>query len=190
MSAGVQRRLVWLAASAAVLLLGLVVVTTWAGDDPAQPSPRVTPPAATPEVSFSASQSSGGGFALDFGDVFSLAWRLGLVAVVLAGAVFALRWWGRRIAAPASQSGLLRVLDTLAIGGGRTVHLLEASGRVYLVGATAQHISLIDELEREQVAQALETLRQARSFPPFFSLLTAAMGGEQRRAPEWHEVGR
>lgn len=190
MSAAVQRRLLWLAAAIGALLVALVAVTTWGGEDGASEALTVTPAVATPEVGLSASHLTGSGFALGFGDALSLVWRLGLVAAVLAGAVFALRWWGRRIAAPSSQSGLLRVLDTLSIGGGRTLHLLEAGGRVYLVGATTQHISLIGELEREHVAQLLEALHQARSSPPFSGVLRAAMGGGTRPVPDSHGVGR
>jgi flagellar biogenesis protein FliO len=178
-----RRRVTWLAIAVGVLLALLLLVATLPRGGRSEPSLAVAPPtAAEAEVDSAApaTEPTAGGFSLGLGDAVSLAWRLGLVALVLGGAVVALRWWGRRLSAPTSQSGLLRIADTLPLGSGRTIHILEAGDRVYVIGATPHHVSLIGEVDRLHAAEALREGRSRATFPPFSQALQAALGRERR----------
>lgn len=81
-------------------------------------------------------------------DPMSYAWRVLLVlALVFAGAVWVrTRWRGPgRGAQPRTR---LHVVDSLALGPQRHVHVLEADGRRYLIGVTPQQITLLTALDR------------------------------------------
>lgn len=94
-------------------------------------------------------------FTLGGGEVFSLIWRLGLVLLVLGACIAGLRWWSKRAAGPRSTTGYLRIVDTLPIPGGRSVHLVAVGDRVIVVGATAQQLSFLAELKDEEANSLL-----------------------------------
>src|SRR5690606_15288527 len=95
-------------------------------------------------------------FRLGAGDIFSLAWRLALVAVIVAASLFALRWYARKTSGPKSQTGFLRVVDTLPVGSGRTIHLVALGERVIVVGATPQSLGLLNELTPEESTRVMD----------------------------------
>jgi flagellar protein FliO/FliZ len=109
------------------------------------PQDTAAPAAETPDT----------GFSLGPGDLASLGWRLGLVILVIAGSIVALRWWARRMAAPRSTTGFLRVIDTLPIGSNRTIHLLALGDRVIAIGATQQQITMLEALTPDEAARVL-----------------------------------
>ncbi len=102
-----------------------------------------------------AEKQSPSGFSLGGGDLVSLAWRLGLVVVIIAASIAGLRWWGRKTAGPRSVTGFLRVVDTLAISNGRSVHLLAIGDRVIAIGATAQQVTWLSDLTEDESAKVL-----------------------------------
>jgi flagellar biogenesis protein FliO len=74
---------------------------------------------------------------------------------LIGGAIIGLRWWGRRTSGPKSATGFIRVLDTMAISNGRSIHLVALGDRVIAVGATAQQLSLLNELTDDEAAEIL-----------------------------------
>lgn len=74
------------------------------------------------------------------------AWRVALVFALLFAVVFALRRWGGA-GATKSPQGRLRIVESLAVGPQRHLHIVEVAGRRYLVGATPQSITFLTELE-------------------------------------------
>lgn len=146
-----RRRLTWLVAIGGALLVAVLFISfaAPATRDPASPTlvPQDTaaPAAETPDT----------GFSLGPGDLASLGWRLGLVILVIAGSIVALRWWARRMAAPRSTTGFLRVIDTLPIGSNRTIHLLALGDRVIAIGATQQQITMLEALTPDEAARVL-----------------------------------
>ncbi|MEJ5221013.1 MAG: flagellar biosynthetic protein FliO, partial [Tepidiforma sp.] len=128
------------------------------------------------------------GFSLGPGDLISLGWRLGLVALIIGGSIVGLRWWARRMAAPASTTGFLRVVDTLPISSGRTIHLLALGDRVIAIGATPQQITMLEALtpeEAERVLAAADAKNDPLPLGDFAAqLLESLRRGEQRAARE------
>lgn len=94
-------------------------------------------------------------FTLGGGEIFSLIWRVALVLGVLAVCIVGLRWWSKRASGPRSTTGYLRIIDTLPIQGGRSVHLVAVGERVIVVGATAQQLSYLAELKDEEATSLL-----------------------------------
>ena len=52
----------------------------------------------------------------------------------------------KKTSGPRSTTGFLKVIDTLAVGNGRTIHLVALGDRVIAIGATAQQLSFLSEL--------------------------------------------
>ncbi len=111
-------------------------------------------------TSSAAADADSAAFTLGGGEILSLIWRLALVLGVLGICIFGLRWWSKRAAGPRSTTGYLRIVDTLPIQGGRSVHLVAIGERVIVVGATAQQLSYLAELKDEE-ASSLLTEREA-----------------------------
>jgi flagellar protein FliO/FliZ len=132
------------------------------------------------------------GLSFSGGMIASLAWRLALVAVVLAGAVIGLRWWSRRAASPKSASGFVRVVDSLAISNGRSIHLVALGDRVIAIGATTTTITMLDELTEEEAAQVLDPAARPAPQPiaDFAAELFDSLRGARRArsAKGKHEV--
>lgn len=184
-----RRRLAWIVGGGIALLVIIVFIASFA---PSQ-SPRSTDPvlrpgtavdsAARPAETEEPGDSGSSGFHLGVGGAASLAWRLGLVAIILGGSVVGLRWWGRKSSGPKSVTGFLRVIDTLAISNGRTVHLIALGDRVIAVGATAQQLTLLNELEPDEATLVLAALpgKDEQPLATFASELLQSMRGVPAR---------
>ena len=89
------------------------------------------------------------------GDSFGeLIWDMGtktaLVLLLMYGVLLALkRYAGQQ--QPRRAGARIELLSTAALGPGRSVHLLSAGGKVLLVGATGQQVSLLAELDADAV---------------------------------------
>lgn len=200
-----RKRVIWLAVIGGILLLSLLFISLMAPSphpgesslllDPAQGSAAAGDtqtsltgnPASTPVSGESA------GFSLGGGQAFSLAWRLVLVAIIIAVSIVGLRWWGRRTQGPRSTTGFLRVIDTLAISNGRTIHLVALGDRVIAVGATAQQLTYLNELSEAEAARVMAALPKPtdQPFASFAAELFSQMRGAPREEPNaWnrHEV--
>ncbi|WP_322795803.1 flagellar biosynthetic protein FliO [Tepidiforma sp.] len=153
-----RRRITWLVVIGGCLLLAVLVIS-FAAPDPSPASPTLVPGDAAP------AEPASSGFSLGPGALASLAWRLALVVIVIAGSIIGLRWWARRMAAPRSTTGFLRVVDTLPIANGRTIHLLALGDRVIAIGATAQQITTLNELTPEEAARVLAEAERASPAP-------------------------
>lgn len=186
-----RKRVLWLAAIGGVLLLSLLFITLLAPSPDSGAVPVIRASAdplnttATAVATPAAAETKSGGFSLGGGDLVSLALRLGLVAVIIAGSIFGLRWWGKKTAGPKSTTGFLRVIDTLAVGNGRTIHLVALGDRVIAVGATAQQLSYLNELTGEESQRVLGLVPRAgeQSLGGFASELFQSMRRDARVRP-------
>jgi flagellar biogenesis protein FliO len=185
-----RARVFWLAGIGGVLLLSLLFITLLAPAGASTPAEPVLRPQAggtalaTEPAPSTSAPAPARGFSIGGGEALSLAWRLGLVAIIIGVSVVGLRWWGRRTAGPRSSSGLLRVVDTLAIGNGRAIHLVALGERVIAVGATAQQLSLLAELGEAECERLLAPAAPGReqSLSGFADELLRMLGRE-RGAP-------
>lgn len=184
-----RERLIWIAGVGGVLLLGLLFVTMFA---PSRPGVMTEPVVRTDAQGPASAGSLTGntdsepatntaGFSLAAGDAVSLAWRLGLVAVIIAVSIAGLRWWGRKAAAPRSTTGFIRIIDTLGISSGRTIHLLALGERVIVVGATPQQLSFLSELSEGESTRLIEETARTADAP--FSAFATELFNSMRRTP-------
>jgi flagellar biogenesis protein FliO len=188
-----RKRILWLAAIAGVLVCAILFISLAAPESPGSDANdlRITPGGESGAVAqLDADDGAEGasepaGFSLSAGGTVSLVWRLGLVVLVIAGAVVGLRWWGRKAMAPRSTSGFLRIVDTLAISNGRTIHLVALGDRVIVVGATAQQLAYLNELTADESDDVLSRLvrdEQASSLGGFASELFQSLRKENQRS--------
>ena len=151
-----RKKLMWALAIGGVLIFSLVFITTFAPSAPSNATDPVIHLGAEPTaVATPTPAATGSGFSLGGGQAFSLAWRLALVAIIIAVSIIGLRWWGKKAAGPKSTTGFVRVIDTLAISNGRTIHLVALGDRVIAIGATAQQLSFLNELTPDEAAEVL-----------------------------------
>ena len=158
-----RKRLLWAAILGGVMLCSLVFISTMA---PSSPSAADSTPSIRTDDSgqiFLSDQATdtpleeagSAGFSLGGGQLVSLAWRLLLVIIIIGVSIAGLRWWGRKAAGPKSTTGFLRVVDTLAISNGRTIHLVALGDRVIAVGATAQQLTFLNELTDDESGKVM-----------------------------------
>ncbi len=86
-----------------------------------------------------------------FGSILPLV----IVLALLAGVLWWLRWASRAHAGRASGR-LIRVVETVDLGAGRCLHLVELGGRGLLLASTSQRCELISELETLPIEKPLE----------------------------------
>lgn len=186
-----RKRVIWLAAIGGVLLISLLFISLMAPSPHPGESSLVLDPApatAAAQSSLTGNPTStpvageSAGFSLGGGQAFSLAWRLLLVAIIIAVSIVGLRWWGRRAQGPRSTTGFLRVIDTLAISNGRTIHLVALGDRVIAVGATAQQLTYLNELSDDEASRVLAAAPKPSDQPlaSFAAELFAQMRGSRR----------
>lgn len=178
-----RKRLIWMAAIAGALLVSLLFISFFAPSPPnAQQGLTLVPDTGvttTQQVAPAADEGVSEGFSLGGGELVSLAWRLALVVVIIFVSIAGLRWWGKRATGPKSTTGFLRVVDTLAISNGRSIHLVALGERVIAVGATTQNISLLNELSDEEAAKVLEQTARPEEQP--FSQFATQLFESMRR---------
>ena len=165
-----RKKLMWALILGGALIFCLLFVSLLAPSAPSSPTEPVirfaSDAAATPAATATVGHSGGSGFSLGGGQLVSLAWRLALVAVIIAVSIVGLRWWARKTSGPRSTTGFLKVIDTLAISNGRTIHLVALGDRVIAIGATAQQLSFLNELSDDEATKVLSALPQAGDQQP------------------------
>lgn len=182
-----RQRLTWIAAIGGVLVVALLFVSLAAPSRPGTTDPVLRAEPATPEAAESLTGNAepevtgGGGFSFGAGDAASLAWRLALVALIIAVSIAGLRWWSRKASSPSSATGFIRIVDTLGISNGRTIHLLALGERVIVVGATAQQLTFLSELSADEAAQVQAQTGKPADVP--LASFAAELFQSMRRAP-------
>lgn len=89
-----------------------------------------------------------------------------LIPLVVVATRFAARPFGIR-----ASGRSLRLLESLAIGPHRSISLVEVGGRILVVGATPEHISLLAELTDPEEVQSLLDRAQGEGASPFARIL-------------------
>ena len=89
-------------------------------------------------------------------DWVSLVFRIGLVLVVIWSSVMAMRWYVRRVGGEGGgRARVLQIVETRSLGPNRSLHLVRLGNRAVLIGATAERINALmevdDPLQFEQI---------------------------------------
>ncbi len=95
------------------------------------------------------------------------------VFALLAGCLWLLRQWGSKQAG----GGNLAVVETLAIGPNKTLSLVRVGPRLFLLAATNERVSLVSELNPDELADCPAPETKA-------SLLSGLLSNRLRRPSE------
>lgn len=78
--------------------------------------------------------------------IWSLVRLLVVLAVVIPGAIYTTRWYGKRL----TPSKNLKVKEALSLGPNKALYLIEWEKRDILVGVTNQSITLLNSRDLNQ----------------------------------------
>ncbi len=121
----------------------------------------------------------GGVGGYDAGDWLGLGLRLGLVLVIVWGAVMVMRWYVRRTSGVTGGGGgrQLQVLETRALGPNRSLHLVRLGGRAVLLGVTPERINRLLEIDDpDEVERLSEAITQAEPRPGSLRAIVGGLG--------------
>lgn len=125
--------------------------------------------------------------------LLDLSWKLGLVLILAYGALWLTRHGLSVRRGPAWRG--LQVIETLSLGGQHRLHLVRVGRRVLLIGATAQQLSTLAQIEPSELApigeaeNRLDQLQALQSTPGIASLWVAGrravrnLSGSQAASP-------
>ena len=134
-----------------------------------------------------------GGGLLAFGgwEWFNLVVRLGLVLVVIWGAIVLMRWYVRRMNGEVGGSGRrLQMIETRSLGPNRSLHLVRLGSRAVLIGVTPERInqllSIDDPEEVDRLTRPLETVEPGggATLSSMVGNLSSLIGAFRGRRPE------
>jgi flagellar biogenesis protein FliO len=86
---------------------------------------------------------------------------LALVALLLYGMFWALRFLSQGRLAALGRSRLAVVVESTFLSQNTAVHVVKVARRYYLVGASNGHVALITELPADEVEPVIESQRHA-----------------------------
>ena len=112
--------------------------------------------------------------------LWDVASKTALVLAAMYGVLLlARRFWG----GPGALRGkpLMSVVQSAHLGPGRSVHLIGVGGRMLLVGATSQQVSLLTEMEASELEAAEEVAVRKASFEQYLSRAAEIVGATSAR---------
>jgi flagellar protein FliO/FliZ len=124
---------------------------------------------------------------------FPVVLRMVLVLALTAAAIYGIVFWLKRVTRPPEQTNPhLKVLASVPLAPGRSVHVVSVGSKTWLLGAGDGGVSLIAEItdQEAEVAAMLQDDSQRRSAAPRFSdfkSLLRRLGGnlpDRRPGPE------
>jgi flagellar protein FliO/FliZ len=87
---------------------------------------------------------------------FFLILRMVLVLVLVAAAVYGLVYFFRRLGRPAPERDpYLKLLSSVHLGSNRYVHVVALGAKAYLIGAGDSGVSLIGEVEDQEIVDTM-----------------------------------
>ncbi len=111
-----------------------------------------------------------------FGDWVGLIVRLGLVLLVVWGAIVAMRWYSRRMNGPGGSTRHLQVLESRALGANRSLHLIRLGGRAVLIGVTPERINALLEIADPEEVERLAAELDEPAAPSQFASMFGGIG--------------
>ncbi len=91
----------------------------------------------------------------NFGTVGSIAEIFGMLiafAVIVAAAYYVSKYFGK-YAVKSRENSNIRVVETSRVAPDRYLQIIEAGGRFFLIGISKNNLSLISELDKEQIKE-------------------------------------
>lgn len=78
-----------------------------------------------------------------------------MIILILAAAYYVTRYVAGRASGARGTSAGVKIRGSASLGRDRQIVLAEVGGEVYILGVTAQHIELLDKIEKEKLGDPL-----------------------------------
>ena len=115
--------------------------------------------------------------------LWDVAVKTALVLVLLYGVLWVIRRYYGKPGVSRRGTSLL-VVQSAQLGPGRSVHLIGVGGRLLLVGATSQQVSLLVEVEATETEMEAEPITDGESFDRYLRQAVDAAGSISSRLRE------
>lgn len=102
-----------------------------------------------------------------------------VVVLILYLAYVSTKFIGRGVGIKA-RSGCMRIRDQIAMGRDRSVAIVQIGTRFFLVGITASQISLLSELEEEDLIPFQDPEAEEKPYPDFKELMDKIGRGKNK----------
>ena len=112
----------------------------------------------------------------DWREIVSMIGTVILMIAVFAGAYYASKYVGKRYQPRSGASKNLSVLESQTLGKDRSLLIVKAANKVFLVGATPHEITLISELDAQQISESTENVPVRKDFS---SVLRSALANRK-----------
>jgi flagellar biosynthetic protein FliO len=90
---------------------------------------------------------------------------LGIVIILLFGFIWGVKWLQTKARTTYQTTRALKVMESLPLGPKKSIHLVKAADRVFVLGAADGQISMLLELKKDEIAKLQENnTKKARSF--------------------------
>jgi len=77
-----------------------------------------------------------------------------LIVVIIAAAYYVTKFVAAKAAGPRGRTGDIRVRSSAPLGRDRQLVVAEVGGYAYILGVTAQHVELIDKVNKAELDDA------------------------------------
>jgi flagellar biosynthetic protein FliO len=149
-----------------IVLIACCYAACFAQDAPRGAATNLPPP-------YSQVEGQGEGFVASARYFLSVLFYLILLSAMIWGVVWLLKRYGGKSSILGALSGMrtssgrgsMRILETLPMGQGRAIHLVQIGEKVLVVGATPQSLTLIAEIADAKEIEAIR--RQSYKASPF-----------------------
>lgn len=102
-----------------------------------------------------------------------------IVVLILYLAYVATKYIGRGVGMK-TRSGCMRIRDQIAMGRDRSAVIVQIGTRFFLVGITASQVSLLSELEEEDLIPFQDSETEERLYPDFKDLMDKIGRGKKK----------
>lgn len=101
---------------------------------------------------------------MDFMEVLSMAGTLVLMLAVFAGAYFVSKFVAKKYSPQAGASKNLSIIESLLVGKDKSLLVVRAAERVFLIGSTSREFTFLSELNSEEFPISREKKPQNKDF--------------------------
>lgn len=111
--------------------------------------------------------------------IFTAIGTLIIVALILYLAYVSTKFIGKGVSLKA-RSGCMRIRDQIAMGRDRSAAIVQIGTRFFLIGITASQISLLSEVDEEDLIPFEEPDTEEKPYPDFKELLDKIGRGKKK----------
>lgn len=151
----------WIGIGIAVLVVVVFAIVALNGNSRPQPQATVTPvyteggatATAQPPATLTTTKVPG----MSIGSAGGLVLKFGVVAAILAASLWAMRRFTGAGARTSSRTNAIAIADTIMVGQGRALYVVDVGDRAVLIGGTPQQFTTLADITDAALLEKLRT---------------------------------